>query len=77
MKGGTRQIYFKIESVESDPNQYKPTKPKMCPKELWLVIDVPEKYFTSGKGLPKTAQVLTLAGFNKVSKVLLGLERFE
>ena len=77
MKGGTRQVFFKIESVESDPSQYKPTKPHLCPKELYVVIDVPEKYFSSAKGLPKTAQVLTLSGFHKVCKALLGLERIE
>jgi len=77
MKGGTRSIFFKVESMEPDALQYKPSKPHICPKELYVVIDVPEKYFSSAKGLPKTAQVLTLSGFHKVCKALIGTERME
>jgi hypothetical protein len=77
MKGGTRPIICKIENFEPDPVQYKPSKPHIAPKELYVVVNVPEKYFTTAKGLPKTAQVLTLEGFSKLRKVLSGLERFE
>lgn len=75
-KGGTTTIIFKIESYEPDPQQYKPGKPHLAPEALYVSVDVPDKYFISVPGLPKGAKCLTLAGFQKLTKILIGVERF-
>ena len=77
MTGGYRTVVLRIESLEPDPQQYKPGKPHLCPEALYVSVDVPEKYFTTVPGLPKGAKCLTLAGFHKLTKILLGIERME
>jgi hypothetical protein len=75
-KGGTRRIYFKVESFEPDPVQFKPGKPFIRPNDLYLALDVPEEYFLVAQGLPKGSNCLTEKGFHKVRKVISGLDHF-
>jgi hypothetical protein len=73
MKGGYRQIICKVESFEPDPSQYKPGKPHILPIDLFVAVDMPEKYFVQETKPPKT-NCLTIQGFHKLRNILLGGE---
>ena len=69
------KIKCKIESFEPDPAQYKPGKPLLRPTNLYVDVNVPVKYLAADPS-DKTGTHLTLEGFHKLTKVLIGLEKF-
>jgi hypothetical protein len=71
----TIPIYFKIESFEPDPIQYKPSKPVLRPDNLYVRLDIPAKYFITNSGTPKGTLCLSERGFAFVRRVLSGIEK--
>ena len=72
----TIPVYFHIESFEPDSIQYKPAKPHILPINLYVRLDVPEKYFVDNPDVPKGGKCLTERGFSKIRRVLDGTEKF-
>jgi hypothetical protein len=77
MKDKTIPIYFKVESFEPDPVQFKPAKPVLKPQDLYVRLDVPEKYFIKDLGSPKGSLCLSERGFSFIRRVLSGLEKIQ
>jgi hypothetical protein len=77
MKDKTIPIYFKVESFEPDPVQYKPAKPVLHPMDLYMRLDIPDKYFIKDSGIPKGALCLSERGFSFIRRVLSGIEKIQ
>jgi hypothetical protein len=59
----SKQIYLRLESIEPDPQQFKPYKPQLRAENVFVMYTVPDDYIL-GEGmnvddLPRGAIVVT------------------
>ena len=61
-----KKIYLKIESIRTDPIQYKPYAPTLTGENLYVAVPLPAECFdklsTEHASIPTKATVITPAG---------------